>query len=147
MKITSFALCLVAVSLVVVAKAAPGLVGSHFRARMIRDKALLQRRDDPCYDATTAGIAKMSDLNKSLQGYSEVTSLGKVQDFQRAIYAANKKKDDPSYQNIKDAYQIATEALAKATDKGAPESAVSAVRVAAEAMMTAVDNAAFACKS
>ncbi|KAF9284068.1 hypothetical protein BGZ88_010166 [Linnemannia elongata] len=147
MKITSFALCLVAVSLVVVAEAAPGLVGSHFRARMIRDKALLQRRGDPCNDATTAGYAKMNELNKALQGYTEETSRGKVEDFQKAIFAANKQKNDSSYQKIKDAYQSATKALATATVKGAPESAVSAVSVAAEAMMTAVDNAASACKS
>ncbi|KAF9123543.1 hypothetical protein BGX30_001411 [Mortierella sp. GBA39] len=143
MKFTSFALCLVAAALVVAAEAAPGSVGSHFRARMIRDKALLQRRGDPnsqaCKDATNDGYAKMTALNNSIQGYTD-GSLAQVQAFQQAIFAANGQKNDDNYKKIGDAYKLAKEALANAGEKGKPVSA------ATDAMMAAVDKAASECK-
>ncbi|KAG9063392.1 hypothetical protein KI688_004274 [Linnemannia hyalina] len=145
MKFTSFALCLVAAALVVVVEAAPGSVGSHFRARMIRDKALLQRRGDPnstaCEVAKQAGYDKMTALNNSIQNYPDDISLDKVRDFQHAIIAAYLLKTEDSYKEIRVTYMLATEALASAGEEGKP------VSDAMDDMMAAVDKAASECKA
>ncbi|KAK3812385.1 MAG: hypothetical protein JOS17DRAFT_469707 [Linnemannia elongata] len=138
MKITSFALCLAAVTLVVVAEAAPGSVGSHFRARMIRDKALLQRREvSACDTATAKAEDQMVALNKSLQNYQG--SPSKVQEFQSAIIDASVQKSDASYEKIKTTYSEAMSSLTKTEGW-------EAVKTEMEQMMRAVDIAAPLCK-
>lgn len=109
---------------------------------MIRDKALLQRRDqDTCLTAKNEAIAKMFALNGSIQGYKDSSVTQAVHDFETAINDANRDRTPASYEKIKTAYNNAMIALAGKDVNGTDK-----VKAATEAMMVAVDKAASACK-
>ncbi|KAK3838878.1 MAG: hypothetical protein J3R72DRAFT_448102 [Linnemannia gamsii] len=115
MKIISFALCLAAVAYVAV-EAAPGSVGSHFRARMIRDKeaALLQRRDglgsEKCTLAYGNALTSSVVLRQAIRNSNSATK-DKAEKFEDAIKVAKDEKTMDALAKLREAYAVAIDAI------------------------------------
>ncbi|KAG0279107.1 hypothetical protein BGZ95_002243 [Linnemannia exigua] len=139
MKILSLTLFLAAVALVAV-EAAPGSVGSHFLARMIRDneEVLLQRRGDPDSQPCKDAIAKAMYVNTKLIAATQDNThpaVKQVQEFQAALLHAYGNRNVATLGEINRTYEQVLKALGD--DNGTD---ANRLRDAVEATMVEVRN-------